>query len=68
MAAQIAGLDAIINKANVIGVALMVGAVEKVGLEMDVMALLGGLLIINVCLNHQEISKNWSHTSMVEAS
>ena len=53
MEAKIAGVDAIQNKANAIGVALMVGAVEKVGLEMDVMALLGGLLITNVCLNHQ---------------
>ena len=53
MEAKIAGMDAIHNKANAIGVALMVGAVEKVGLEMDVMALLGGLLITNVCLNHQ---------------
>ena len=42
MEAKIAGLDAIHNKANALGVALMVGAVEKVGLEMDVMVLLGG--------------------------
>ena len=40
-------MDAI-DKANAIGVAPMVGAVEKVGLEMDVMALLGGLLITSV--------------------
>ena len=53
MEAKIAGIDAIHKKANAIGVALLVGAVEKVGLEMDVMALLGGLLITNVCLNHQ---------------
>ena len=53
MEAKIAGLDAINNKANAIGVALMVGAVKKVGLEMDVMAILGGLLITNVYLNHQ---------------
>ena len=84
MEAKIAGLDAIHNKASANGVALMVGAVEKVlvldwtGLEMDVMALLGGLLITNVCLNHQvcflrlqnnkikENSKNWSHTSVME--
>ena len=76
--AKIAGMNAIHNKANAIGVALMVGAVGKVGLEMDVMALLGGLLITNVCLNHRvcflrlqnnkikENSKNWSQTSMVE--
>ena len=78
MQAKIAGLDAIHNKANAIFVAPMVGAVEEVGLEMDVMALLGGLLITNVCLNHQvyflrlqnnkikENSKHWSHTSAVE--
>ena len=78
MKAKIAGMNAIHKKANAIGVALMVGAVEKVGLEMDVMALLGGLLITNVCLNHQVCflrlqnnkikgnSKNWSNTSMVE--
>ena len=78
METKIAGMDAMHNKANAIGVALMVGAVERVGLEMDVMALLGGLLITNVCLNHQvcflrlqnnkikENSKNWSHTFMVE--
>ena len=53
MEAKIAGLDAIHNKANALGVALMVGAVEKVGLEMDVMVFLGGLLITNVSLNHQ---------------
>ena len=51
MEAKIAGLDAIHNKANALGVALMVGAVEKVGLEMDVMVLLGGLMITFVCLN-----------------
>ena len=78
MEAKIAGVDAIHNKANALGVALMVGAVEKVGLEMDVMALLGGLINTFVCLNHQvyflrlqnnkikENSKNWSHTSVVE--
>ena len=53
MKAKIAGMNAIHKKANAIGVALMVGAVEKVGLEMDVMALLGGLLITNVCLNQR---------------
>ena len=51
MEAKIAGMDAIFKKANAIGVALMVGVVEKVGLEMDVMALLGGLGT-DVCLNH----------------
>ena len=81
MEAKIAGVHAKENKANAIGVALMVGAVEKAGLEMDVMVLLGGLLITNVCLNVlepsgmflrlqnnkiKENSKNWSHTSVVE--
>ena len=78
METKIAGMDAMHNKANAIGGALMVGAVERVGLEMDVMAHLGGLLITNVCLNQQvcflrlqnnkikENSKNWSHTFMVE--
>ena len=53
METKIAGMDAMHNKANAIGAALMVGAVERVGLEMDVMAQLGGLLITNVCLNQQ---------------
>ena len=53
MEAKIAGINAIHNKANALGVALMVGAVEKVGLEMDVMVLLGGLINTFVCLNHQ---------------
>ena len=81
MEAEIAGLDAIHNKASATGVALMVGVVGKTfptTLKMDVMALLGGLLITNVCLNHQvcflrlqnnkikENSKNWSHTSAME--
>ena len=78
MEAKIAGLDAIHNKANALGAALMVGAVEKIGLEMDVMVLLGGIINTFVCLNQQvyflrlqnnkikENSKNWSHTSVVE--
>ena len=53
MEAKIAGLDAMHNKANVLGVALMVGAAKKVGLEMDVMVLLGELINTFVCLNHQ---------------
>jgi hypothetical protein len=51
--AKIAGLDAITNQASAIGAAWMVGVVDKVGLKMDVMAKLGGLLTTNVCLNHQ---------------
>ena len=78
MEAKIAGLDAIHNKANALGAALMVGAVEKIGLEMDVMVLLGGIINTFVCLNQQvyflrlqnnkikENSKHWSHTSAVE--
>ena len=38
-----------IKEASAIGVALKVGAVEKVGLETDVMALLGDLKITNAC-------------------
>ena len=53
METKIAGMDAMHNKANAIGAALMVGAVERVGLEMDVMVLLGDLIITFVCLNHQ---------------
>ena len=54
MEAKIAGMDAIYNKANAHGVAKMVGAVEKIGLEVDVMALGRGLLInIPVYSNHQ---------------
>ena len=53
METKIAGMDAMHNKANAIGAALMVGAVERVGLEMDVMAHLGGLPNTNVSLNQQ---------------
>ena len=49
MQAKIAGEDAKKYKANAIGVALMVGAVEEAGLEMDVLVLLGGSIITNVC-------------------
>ena len=78
MEAKIAGMDAENNKANALGVALMVGVVEKVGLDMDVMVLLGDLIITFVCLNRQvyflrlqynkikENSKYWSHTSVVK--
>jgi hypothetical protein len=47
MVAKIVGMDATRKKANAIGVALMAGAVEKIGLEMDVMELLGDLVITN---------------------
>ena len=49
MVGKIAGQDAVRYKENVIGVAKMVGAVDKVGLEMDVMVLLGEVLVI--CVN-----------------
>ena len=53
MVAQIAGVDAISTKASAIGAARMVGVVDKVGLEMDVMAQWGSkMLVIHVCLNH----------------
>ena len=50
MVGKIAGLDAVRYKESVIGVGKMVGAVDKVGLEMDVMVLLGELLVIYVNL------------------
>ena len=50
MVGKIAGLDAVRYKESVIGVGKMVGAVDKVGLEMDVMGLLGELLVIYVNL------------------
>ena len=48
MKGKIAGLDAIRYKENVIFAAKMVGAVDKVGLEMDVTVLPGELLVIDV--------------------
>ena len=51
MLVKIVGLDAIINRESVTGAALMVGAVEKVGQEMDVMVLLGDHPTINAYLN-----------------
>ena len=50
MAAWTAGLDAMLNKESVTGVEQRVGAVDKVGLEMDVMAPLEDL-VINAYLN-----------------
>ena len=50
MVGKIAGLDAVRYKENVTGVGKMVGAVDKVGLEMDVTVLLGELLVIYVNL------------------
>ena len=40
-------MDVTINKESVTGAVRMVGAVGKVGLEMDVMELLGGVTVIN---------------------
>jgi hypothetical protein len=57
MVTKIVGMDATRKKANAIGVVLMVGAVEKIGLEMDVMELLGDLVIIYVFCNKTLHSK-----------
>ena len=54
MVAKIVGMDATRKKANAIGAVLMVGAVEKIGLEMDVMELLGDLVIIYAFCNKTE--------------
>ena len=54
MVAKIAGMDATSNKACAIGAARMVGVVDKIGKEMDVMAHLGDLDTTIVCLNHQK--------------
>ena len=54
MVTKIVGMDATRKKANAIGAVLMVGAVEKIGLEMDVMELLGDLVIIYVFCNKTE--------------
>ena len=51
MVSKIAGMVAISRKENVPGVAQMVGVVEKIGLEMVVMVLLGDLAVIVVYLN-----------------
>ena len=67
-----------LGEANAIGVALMVCAVKKIRLELDVNGLSGGIMNTNVCFNHQvcflrlqnnkikENSEQWSHTSVVE--
>ena len=54
MVAKIVGMDATRKKANAIGAVLMVGVVEKIGLEMDVMEVLGDLVIIYVFCNKTE--------------
>ena len=53
MVAKIVGMDAPKNRENVIGVELMVGAVEKIGLEMAVMVLLEENMVINAYLDHK---------------
>ena len=50
MVSKIAGMVAISRKDHVPGVAQMVGAVEKIGLEMDAMVILVGQTIINAYL------------------
>ena len=50
MMVQIAGLDAIIKRESVTGAAVVVGAVEKVGQETDVMVVLGDQPTINAYL------------------
>ena len=47
MVAKNAIVNAIHNKASAIGAVLMVGAVEKIGLEMDVMVLSEGQVVTN---------------------
>ena len=51
-------MDAISNKESVIGVERTVGAVDKIGLEMGVMVLLGESMVINAFLitNYQSYS------------
>ena len=51
MKVMIAGLAAIISRESATIAAIMVGAVEQVGQEMDVMVLLGDQTTINVYLN-----------------
>ena len=54
MVAKIAGMDATSKRASAIGVVRMVFAVEKIGLEMDVMELLGDLVIMYAFCNKTE--------------
>ena len=51
MVAMIAGTNATSRKEVVIIVVRMVCAVEKIGLEMDVMVMLGDLMVINASLD-----------------
>ena len=50
MVTKIVGMDATRKKANAIGAVLMAGAVEKIGLEMDVMEMLEEVVAINANL------------------
>ena len=52
---KIAGQDAARHKESVTGVERTVGVVDKIGLEMGVMVLLGESMVINAFLitNHQ---------------
>ena len=56
MLAKIAGKDATRTKESVTGVVRMVSAVEKIGLEVDVMELLGEKATINAFLINNLIS------------
>jgi hypothetical protein len=56
MVATIAGMNATSSKEGVIIVVRMVCAVEKIGLEMDVMVLLGDLMVINASLDQVILS------------
>ena len=53
MVTKIAGMHVMSTKAGAGGAAWMVCVVDKVGLEMDVMANLGDLITTYVYLNHQ---------------
>ena len=50
MVVKIAGQDAARHKESVTGVEQMVGAVDKIGLEMGVTVLLGERMVINALL------------------
>ena len=59
MVAKIVGMDATSKRASAIGVVRMVFAVEKIGLEMDVMELLGDLVIIYAFCNKAEETEDY---------
>ena len=61
MLVKIAGLDAIKKRESVTGVAVVVGAVEKIGREMDVMVVLGDQPTINAYLTQVCLYNIFSH-------